>query len=35
MPLGLLSRLLKYYGIDEIIFFKIISEYNHIKTREE
>ena len=32
MPLGLLSRLLQYYGIDETIFFRIVSEYNHIKS---
>lgn len=35
MPLGLLSKLLKYYGIDETIFFKIVSEYNHIAIQQE
>ena len=29
MPLDTFEKLLNYYGIDEIIFFKIIREYNH------
>lgn len=29
LTLGILGEILKYYGIDELIFFKIISEYNH------
>ena len=29
MNLGLLEKLLKYYSVDELIFFKTIREYNH------
>ena len=29
MPLEWLEKLLNYYGIDELIFFKVIHEYNH------
>lgn len=29
MKLGLLIKLLNYYDVDEIIFFKVIREYNH------
>lgn len=29
MSLELLERALKYYDMDELIFFKIIREYNH------
>lgn len=28
MQLGILEKVLEYYGIDELIFFKIIREYN-------
>lgn len=28
MQLGTLETILEYYGIDELIFFKIIREYN-------
>ena len=31
MTLGLLEKILNYYGIDELIFFKVIREYNHSK----
>lgn len=31
MKLGLLIKLLNYYDVDEIIFFKVIREYNHKK----
>lgn len=31
MQLGTFKQLLNYYGIDEIIFFKVIREYNHKK----
>lgn len=30
MKLGTLGKMLKYYGIDELIFFRMIREYNHI-----
>lgn len=29
MNLSLLEKILNYYGIDELIFFKVIREYNH------
>jgi transcriptional regulator with XRE-family HTH domain len=29
LQLGLLEKILNYYGIDELIFFKVIREYNH------
>jgi transcriptional regulator with XRE-family HTH domain len=29
MSLKLLEKTLDYYGIDELIFFKMIREYNH------
>lgn len=29
MSLELLEKALKYYNVDELIFFKIIREYNH------
>lgn len=29
MSLELLEKALKYYNMDELIFFKIIREYNH------
>lgn len=29
MQLGMLAKILDYYGIDELIFFKFIREYNH------
>lgn len=31
MTLELLEKVLNYYGIDELIFFKVIREYNHVK----
>ena len=31
MQLKILKRLLDFYKIDEIIFFKVISAYNHIE----
>lgn len=31
MQLGTFKQLLEYYGIDELIFFKVIREYNHSK----
>ena len=30
MSLSLLEKLLDYYKVDELIFFKVIREYNHI-----
>ena len=30
MQLSMLEKVLTYYNIDELIFFKIIREYNHI-----
>lgn len=30
MKIEMLEKILDYYNIDEIIFFKIIREYNHI-----
>lgn len=33
LKMGTLEKILKYYGIDEIIFFKTIREYNHIKNK--
>lgn len=35
MPLGLLQKLLNYYGIEDYIFFNIICEYNHSKKEKE
>lgn len=35
MQLGTLGKVLRYYGIDELIFFKVIREYNHIKLKEK
>jgi len=29
MNLGMLEKILDYYKVDELIFFKIIREYNH------
>lgn len=29
MSLELLEKALKYYDVDELIFFKVIREYNH------
>lgn len=29
MSLELLEKALKYYNVDELIFFKVIREYNH------
>lgn len=29
MQLNILEKLLAYYNIDELIFFKVIREYNH------
>ena len=29
MQLSMLEKILKYYNIDELIFFKVIREYNH------
>lgn len=29
MQLGTLNSILKYYGINEFIFFKMICDYNH------
>lgn len=29
MQLETLEKLLEYYGVDELIFFKVIREYNH------
>lgn len=29
MQIGTLEKMLRLYGIDELIFFKIIREYNH------
>ena len=34
MKLSLFGKLLKYYDVDELIFFKVIREYNH-KEKEE
>ena len=34
MKLSLFGKLLKYYGIDELIFFKVIREYNHKEIEE-
>lgn len=34
MQLGMLEKILNYYKIDELIFFKVIREYNHI-TKDE
>ena len=31
MHLSMLEKVLTYYNIDELIFFKIIREYNHDK----
>lgn len=31
MKIDMLNKILNYYNIDEIIFFKLIREYNHIK----
>lgn len=31
MQLGTLEKILNYYEIDELIFFKVIREYNHIE----
>lgn len=31
LPLGLFQKLLNYYDTNEIIFFKIVREYNHLK----
>lgn len=31
LPLGLFQKLLNYYNTNELIFFKIIREYNHLK----
>ncbi len=30
MSLGLLGKILEHYGVDELIFFKVMREYNHI-----
>ena len=29
MQLGTLEKILNYYQVDELIFFKVIREYNH------
>ena len=29
MQLSMLEKILDYYSIDELIFFKVIREYNH------
>lgn len=29
MQLGTLEKILNYYNVDELIFFKVIREYNH------
>ena len=34
MKLGMLEKLLNFYQIDEIIFFKIIREYNHMRKKK-
>lgn len=31
MKLGTLKKLLTFYKVDEVIFFKVISAYNHIE----
>lgn len=31
MQLSMLEKVLTYYNIDELIFFKVIREYNHIE----
>lgn len=31
MQLGLLEKILEYYEVDELIFFKVIREYNHTR----
>ena len=31
LPLGLFQKLLNYYNTNELIFFKLIREYNHLK----
>lgn len=34
MQLEMLEKILSYFGIDELIFFKIIREYNHIREEQ-
>lgn len=29
MQLGMFEKILSYYNVDELIFFKVIREYNH------
>lgn len=31
LPLGLFQKLLDYYNTNELIFFKVIREYNHLE----
>lgn len=35
MNLELLEKALNYYGVDELIFFKVIREYNHSQNQKE
>ena len=35
MQLAMLEKILAYYGIDELIFFKVIREYNHTRQLNE
>lgn len=35
MQLSTLQNVLRYYGVDELIFFKVIREYNHSKETGE
>lgn len=35
MQMGMLLKILNYYGINELIFFKLIREYNHINKDTE
>lgn len=31
LPLGLFQKMLNYYNTNELIFFKMIREFNHLK----
>ena len=35
MQLGMLEKILNYYGVDELIFFNVIREYNRSKIEKE
>lgn len=34
MQLSMLEKILTLYKVDELIFFKVIREYNHINSKE-